>query len=440
MKILNANILWTSKEAEAVTGGQSSCEWAAMGISMNMESLKPGDLYIATREDDLDLVFQKGAAAAVISSRNTYSGDYPVLRVGAVFEALQDLAKAARFKTHAYIVAVQGRDARMELQNTLKNVGRVHEGGRHLSLGLAALPENIDFGVFGFSPFLQPDITVISHFGSRQYEMVLEGMPVHGTLIVNCDDPAHVDVIARAKACGVLNIITYGASEHADARIINTLKASNGARVYMRIFNEDKVFTLPAAAAFSPHALISLLVLKLTDRPTAVEAIAQPHSLTTPTAELVPSQQGLRYVKFNETSSEGLTLFEAGRESAMPPQAVFRITNMIDLGMGRQTAILDNLANFSQKTLCFPEKNLAIPRSLDTLDLMYTGKTVGAVKDAQEAIQNNFKTKRLEEIAPEALAPGDFVVFKDIREKSRAVFSNALRLINPKKLSPIDAV
>ena len=64
--------LWTSSEAAKATGGTSTRDWSATGVSIDTRSLDPGDLFVAltAARDGHDFVAQaleKGAAAALVS-------------------------------------------------------------------------------------------------------------------------------------------------------------------------------------------------------------------------------------------------------------------------------------------------------------------------------------------------------------------------------------
>ena len=41
------NDLWTSAEAEAATGGKSTVDWVASGVSIDTRTLQKGDLFVA---------------------------------------------------------------------------------------------------------------------------------------------------------------------------------------------------------------------------------------------------------------------------------------------------------------------------------------------------------------------------------------------------------
>lgn len=421
----NNQILWTSIEAEAVTGGRSTRSWNATGVAINMAELKAGDLFIATQDDDLNAVFKKGAAAAIIATGRRVDCDLPLMEVANVFEALQNLARAARYKTHATILSVQGRENRKHMARYLSCLGAVHKGGRHLSLGLATLPEDIPFGIFGASPAVHPDFAIITNPSNTNRDTLFEMMPAHASVLINTDKGDILPIIARAKAAGIQNIFTYGHDIHADVQIKNCIRAANGTRVYFSILKEDHVFTARGDQDFDEILMAALLVVKLTGGSVS---------------------KALRAMEAGQTTAPQLgniALIDPTQNGQSTPQAVYKVTNMIDLGIGQQTAVLENLANFSAKTLCFPKAELSIPRRVDNLNLMNTSKNQGAVRNAHATLSDTYKGAKLENIATAVLMPGDFVVFNDIRERSKAMFSEALRLIptyKPKPIKKLDTV
>jgi hypothetical protein len=401
------SILWTSAEAAAMTGGVSTQNWCATGVAIALDEIRPGDLYIATQEDNLAAVFRKGAVAAVVSGSHDRH-DWPLLMVENVFDALQSLAAAARYKTHAAIISVQGRVARAAVKDILATAGSVHEGGRHLSLGLANLPEDVEFGLFALSPAVRPDIAIVTNCAIANRDTLFETMNSNGCAIINTDDEACISVIARAKAAGIHNILTFGSGENADARLVSILHANNGTRVTVNILGEEMTFFSADREEFNPAALAGLLVLKLAHKtaPSSIHGCA-PGTIYKP---------------------QGVTLIDP----ALPPhgpQALFRVTNMIDLGSGRQTAVLDNIKSPAYSPLSLTKKELEIPRKLASLDFVYTSKKVGAVNNAVEILKAKHSSARIESIVPDVLAPGDFLVFRNIRQTSKVIFSEALRLV-----------
>jgi hypothetical protein len=406
-----SQILWTSSEADVITGGRSSGPWCASGVCLNLDHLKPGDLFFASPEDDLNKAIAKGAAA-IVSNRAVRDFTGPVLQVSDVFEALRALARAARFRTHGIVMAVQG-GVRSVLYRSISAAADVYEGGRHQSLGLAGMPENCCYGIFGFSPFVRPDIAMISDCDAALNSTVIESLPDNGIVIINADDPMFFDVYLRAKSCGTRSIYTYGqASVQADARLLNITSADNGSFVSLQILGQQYDLDLPPGLSFDPACLASLMILKLMGQSLARCA----HEVVI--AACAQIQTSPLNVNLLSHAQEGY-----GRVS----ESAFRIKSVIDLGGRGRTAVLDNLKNLADKTVSITRNDLEIPHQLGSLNLVYACKDVSMFSDARSSLVGKRQKRRMEPIAPDVLAPGDFLVFRQVWQSSKSVFSEALR-------------
>jgi len=47
-------VLWTAAETAAATGGRTSGEWAATGVSIDSRALQSGDLFVAIKGPNFD--------------------------------------------------------------------------------------------------------------------------------------------------------------------------------------------------------------------------------------------------------------------------------------------------------------------------------------------------------------------------------------------------
>ena len=89
--------LWASREIAAATGGSTSGDFSATGVSIDTRSLEPGDLFIALAgardgHDFVDLAMRKGASG-VLSSQAVAA---PSVVVADTMAALELLGSAAR--------------------------------------------------------------------------------------------------------------------------------------------------------------------------------------------------------------------------------------------------------------------------------------------------------------------------------------------------------
>ena len=92
--------LWINKDAESATGGKSTMDWCAGGVSIDSRKINKGDLFIAIEGDNFDghnfvkAAFENGATAAVVTHvPDDLSENMPLLIVNSTMEALRDLAK-----------------------------------------------------------------------------------------------------------------------------------------------------------------------------------------------------------------------------------------------------------------------------------------------------------------------------------------------------------
>jgi len=265
--------LWTSADAVAATGGRSTTDWTADGVSIDTRTLQPGDLFVALKaaRDGHDFVAQalaSGASAALVS--RVPEGLYdtaPLLIVPDVLEALEALGRAARSRTDARIVAVTGSVGKTSTKEMLNTVlacqGRTHVAeasyNNHwgVPLTLARMPADIEFGVFEIGMNHPGEIAPLAKMVRPHVAMITAIAPAH---LEAFDD---ISGIAREKASITEGLQTEGiAILNADttcADLLFEIAAENGA----------------ACRGFGEHGdTIRLINLTLSGDTTLVEAEA----------------------------------------------------------------------------------------------------------------------------------------------------------------------
>lgn len=346
-------ILWSSKEAEVLTGGKNTSPWRATGVAINVNEVAPGDVFFAAHGDDLDMVFARGAAAAVVPHNMTFKEAWPCLRVENTFEALRSFARAGRFKTHALVVSVQGENERNAIAENLKSKAEIHEGGRHMSQGLAAMPDDVSYGLFGFSPAVAPDIAIVTDPEKAAHSRVFNAMPSHGVVLMDLSHQEAVPCLAAIKAAGVQNILDI-----------------------------HEVFTNP---------------------------------------KLI-KQKAVRIVL--ETSAE--TLVNGVSRLQSEHYAALKVRNLIDIGVGNRTIILDS-AQKKNREATEDMENWQIPQRLENLNLVCTSPQISIASSIHKAIRRARDTD-FKKIVPEVLIPGDYVIFKKPAAGQKVEFNTALRI------------
>ncbi len=296
--------LWTSQDAKAATGGQTTQDWSANGVSIDTRTLRKGDLFVALKDirDGHDFVAQaleKGAAAALVSHIPAgLPKDAPLLIVPDVLQALEALGQAARARSKARIVAVTGSVGKTSTKEMLRAMlsgqGTTHAAeasyNNHwgVPLTLARMPADADFAVIeiGMSNpgeiaplarLARPHVALITTvapahlaaFGSvegiaREKGAVFDGLEPGGTAVINLDlatTPVLLDM-ARAKGATLLG---FGAASGADWHLdeirpgdeITVVRASHGGQMSLfRIASPGRHFALNALGALASVAAL----------------------------------------------------------------------------------------------------------------------------------------------------------------------------------------
>ena len=202
--------LWTAREAAAATGGRSTCDWQATGVSIDTRTIQPGDLFVALKaaRDGHDFVAQaleNGAAAALVSRiPDGLDNSAPLLIVEDVQTGLEALGRAARARTQARVVAVTGSVGKTSTKEMLRDVlsrqGRTHAAeasyNNHwgVPLTLARMPAGTEFAVIEIGMNHPGEIAPLSRLARPHVAMITTVAPAHMEAFENLNG------IAREKA------------------------------------------------------------------------------------------------------------------------------------------------------------------------------------------------------------------------------------------------
>ncbi len=259
-------------EAEGAAGGQGPLAYArgsvrgpatATGWSIDSRTIAPGDVFFAIPGEHHDGhayvrdVFQKGAAAAVVSQCVADACGLQ-LRVDDTAAALQRLAGWARQRWGRTIVGVTGsagktttKDVIAALLGTRFRVGKTTGNfNNHLGLPLSLLrlPDSAQVGVIemgmnhageirDLAKLAKPQIGVVTNVGYAHMEAfdsvegialakreLIEALPSTGTAVLNADDPR----VARFAEVHEGPVVTYGTAAGATVRAENIVLGSYG--------------------------------------------------------------------------------------------------------------------------------------------------------------------------------------------------------------------
>ncbi|MBE0414021.1 UDP-N-acetylmuramoyl-tripeptide--D-alanyl-D-alanine ligase [Yoonia sp.] len=187
--------LWTSADAVAATGGKTTTDWQANGVSIDTRTLQPGDLFVALKDvrDGHDFVAQaleKGAAAALVTHRPAaVADDAPLLIVRDVLAALVALGKASRGRTQARVAAITGSVGKTSTKEMLRAVlsgqGKCHAAeasyNNHwgVPLTLARMPADTDYAIIEIGMSNPGEIAPLARMARPHVAMVTTVAAAH---------------------------------------------------------------------------------------------------------------------------------------------------------------------------------------------------------------------------------------------------------------------
>jgi UDP-N-acetylmuramoyl-tripeptide--D-alanyl-D-alanine ligase len=189
--------LWTWGDLLAASGAAPDGAPAAAvtGFSLDTRTLQPGEVFVAIRDvrDGHDFVleaFRKGAAAAVVESAyKRVAGDGGLLRVEHPLEALRAIARAARARSRAGLVAVTGSVGKTGTKEALRaclgRLGETHAAEKSFNnhwgvpLTLARLPVCARYGVFEIGMNHAGEIAPLARLVRPHVAIITTVEPVH---------------------------------------------------------------------------------------------------------------------------------------------------------------------------------------------------------------------------------------------------------------------
>ena len=119
------------------------------------------------------------------------------------------------------------------------------------------------------------------------------------------------------------------------------------------------------------------------------------------------------------------------RVSPKRPQkgVIFRISNMIDLGGGRQTVMLEHVDYPKTYDRRKGDNSVDVPFCMGDLDFVYTSKEKPKVQNVHNLLSTLYKGNDIEKIVAEVLSPGDLIIFKQEGKTMKVKMIETLRIV-----------
>lgn len=289
--------LWTAADAAQATGGHVAGDWSVQGISIDTRLIAPGDLFVAlsAARDGHEFVadaLAKGAIAALVSHVPAGIDPARLLVVDDVMTGLQDLAKAARARTKAKVIAITGSVGKTTVKEMLRTAlagqGHVHAAvasfNNHwgVPVTLARMPAETDFAIIeiGMSApgeiaplarLARPDVAVVTTvapahleaFGvidgiAREKASIFEGLEPGGIALVHGDIETS-STLVEAAGRHATRVIRFGEAPGLDMRLTELHLSDEASVIRADLNGTERLFKLPVPGRhFAMNALIAL--------------------------------------------------------------------------------------------------------------------------------------------------------------------------------------
>ena len=448
--------LWTSAEAVTATLGKDSGDFTVSGLSIDTRTLKPGDLFVALQGDNRDghdfvkAAFEAKAGAALVT-RTPDGVTGALLTVGHTQRGLEDLARAARSRSNAKIVAVTGSAGKTTTKEILaiacNALGRTHASAASYNnhwgvpLSLASLPRDVEYGIFevgmnhfgelrNLVSFVRPHVALVTTIAPAHLEFfgncesivdakseIFEGLEPGGAALIPADSAYADRLTARAKQAKVARIVSFG--EKGEAKLISFTADGTGMRV-----KADILGTAVDAYVGAPGAHIAQNVVG------ALAAIALLDGDVLNAAAALKNFTALkgRGARFE---ANGISVIDESYNAN--PASMAAAMALLGASSGRKIAVLGDMLEMGEGAAAH-HAGLAAPLAANKVDLVFAcGAQMKALWDALPNAQRGAYAENSKSLAPHVMAaakPGDTVLVKGSNGAKVSVIIEALRGAN----------
>ena len=445
--------LWTHSEAEAATLGKASQAFKVNGLSIDTRTLKEGDLFVALQGDNRDghdfvrAAFDAKAAAALVT--HTPDGvNGPLLTVGHTQRGLEDLARAARARSNAKILAVTGSAGKTTTKEILRlacnALGKTHASAASYNnhwgvpLSLASLPRDAEFGIFevgmnhfgelrNLVSFVRPHVALITTIAPAHLEFfgncesiadakseIFEGLLPGGSALIPADSPYAERLKARARQAQVSNIIGFGIT--GESKLLSFTPDGDGMRVKADILGHAvDCFVGAPGGHIAQNVVGALTAVALLDGD-VLNAAAALKNFT------ALKGRGARF------EVAGIAVIDESYNAN--PASMAAALALLGNASGRKIAVLGDMLEMGEGGIAH-HAGLAAPIAANTVDLVFvSGAQMKALWDALPAESRGAYAETSALLLPQvmaALKAGDTVLVKGSNGAKMSLVIEALK-------------
>ncbi|MBI3699255.1 MAG: UDP-N-acetylmuramoylalanyl-D-glutamyl-2,6-diaminopimelate--D-alanyl-D-alanine ligase [Afipia sp.] len=472
--------LWTvSAMADAMRAERSGAPSEKVtGISIDTRTLTAGEAYFAIKGDVHDghdfvtAALEKGASVAVVAKahRATFAADAKLLIVDDVLAALVDLAKAARARLKGKVIAVTGSVGKTSTKEALLAVlgaqGETHASAASFNnhwgvpLSLARCPASAKFAVFEIGmnhageieplvKMVRPHVAIVTTVEPVHLEFfagieaiadakaeIFSGLEPGGAAVLNADNSQFARLRQRAEAKGA-HIISFGANEKADARLIDISLHPNCSTVHANILGHDVTYKIAVPGRhIAMNSLAVLAATSLAGADLALSALAL--------AQIKPaSGRGVRET-LNISGGTATLIDESYNANPASMAAALTVLGQAQIGLrGRRIAVLGDMLELGPAGPAL-HRGLAEAIAANRIDAVFCcGPLMQHLWEALPSAQKGgyaSDSAALESQVTSALGSGDAIMIKGSLGSRMKLIVTALQKRFPGKAALDDAV
>jgi len=445
--------LWTVQAMAAAMGAVPAgpLPLSVPGISIDTRTVATGEAFFAIKRDNRDghefveAALAAGAGLAVVAAdrRDRFPAVAPLLVVADVLDGLRDLARAARARTQAKIVAVTGSVGKTSTKEALR-LALGADGETHASvasynnhwgvpLSLARCPDTARYAVFEIGMNHAGEIEPLTRLVRPQVAIVTTVEPVHleffrsveaiadakaeiflglepgGAAVINRDNPQFARLERAAQDAGVARIVAFGEHARADARLIRCALQSEGSTVEARILGTEVTYKLGAPGRHLVlNSLAVLAASALAGADLALAALAL--------AKLQPASGRGARISLEMPGGTALLIDESYNANPASMRAALALLGHSQVGpRGRRIAILGDMLELGPRGRDL-HRELAEAVLANEVDLVFCcGPLMRGLWEALPSGRQGSYAEAATALEPQVLAaiqPGDAVMVK----------------------------
>jgi UDP-N-acetylmuramoyl-tripeptide--D-alanyl-D-alanine ligase len=445
--------LWTVEAMAAAMGAerQGALPADVSGISIDTRTITPGEAFFAIAGENRDghqfvpaaLKAGSGLAVVAASRRAAMPKDAPLLAVPDVLDGLRALARTARERSKAQVIAVTGSvgktGTKEALRLALAPTGETHASvasyNNHwgVPLTLARLPEAARFAIIEIGMNHAGEIEPLTRLARPHVAIVTTVEPVHleffgslgviadakaeifagvepgGAAVINRDNSQFSRLKRHARNAGVARIVSFGEHENADARLIKSSLLPDCSTVQARILGVDVAYKIGAPGQhLVRNSLAVLAAVALTGGDLALAALAL--------AKYTPAAGRGTRITLELPGGDVLLIDESYNANPASMRAALELLGQAPLGSrGRRIAVLGDMLELGGKAAKL-HRDLVEPVMANAVDLVFCcGPMMASLWKALPSNRRGGYAESAAALAPQvlsALAAGDAVMVK----------------------------